>query len=100
MRLIDADVLITWFNDHYDDEEFSVGYISGLIKDAPTVDIPTVDAPTVGEIIQRFSDYQIEWLKSHCDLELEPMLETWVVRFLRDTADCFQMDADMRGDEK
>ena len=47
MRLIDADALITWFNDHYDDEEFSVGYISGLIKDAPTVDIPTVDIPTV-----------------------------------------------------
>ena len=38
MRLIDADVLITWFNDHYDDEEFSVGYISGLIKDAPTIE--------------------------------------------------------------
>ena len=38
MRLIDADALMAWFNDHYDDEQVSVGFVSGLIKDAPTID--------------------------------------------------------------
>lgn len=38
MRLIDADALMTWFNNHYDDEEVTVGYISGLIKEQPTIE--------------------------------------------------------------
>lgn len=38
MRPIDADALLTWFNNHYDDEEVTVGYVSGLIKEQPTID--------------------------------------------------------------
>ena len=36
-RLIDEDVLLTWFNDHYDDEAVMVGFVIGLIKDELTV---------------------------------------------------------------
>lgn len=43
------------------------------------------------DIIQKFHDYQIEWLTSHNDLELEPMLEEWIIRFLHDTANCYMM---------
>ena len=65
----------------------------------PSAQTQRMEMPKANGIIQRFSDYQVEWLKSHCDLELEPMLETWVVRFLRDTADCFQMETDKRGED-
>ena len=37
MRLIDADALMTWFDEHYDDEIVTVGYVTGLIKDEPTI---------------------------------------------------------------
>lgn len=40
--------------------------------------------------LQKFTEYQIDWLTSHCDLELEQELEEWVVRFLRDTAECYE----------
>lgn len=56
-------------------------------------DLPSAQ-PERNEIIQKFRDYQIEWLTSHCDIELEPELETWVVRFLCDTADCFDMEVE------
>ena len=46
------------------------------------------------DAIQKFHDYQVEWLLSHCDLELEPQLEEWVVRFLHDTANCYMMEID------
>lgn len=46
------------------------------------------------DTIQKFNDYQVEWLLSHCDLELEPQLEEWVVRFLHDTANCYMMEID------
>ncbi len=36
-----------------------------------------------------YRDYQIEWLMSHCDIELEPKLEQLIVQFLKDTAECF-----------
>lgn len=43
MRLIDADALMKWANDHYDFEVYTVGYISDLIKDSPTVDaVPVI----------------------------------------------------------
>ena len=35
MKLIDADALITWFNDNYDDEDVSVGYVLGIIEEKP-----------------------------------------------------------------
>ena len=40
-------------------------------------------------VIRKFLDYQIEWLTSHCDIELEPELEQLIIRFLKDTAECF-----------
>lgn len=41
-RYIDADKLMTWFDDHYDFEEFSVGYISGIIREQPTAPVREV----------------------------------------------------------
>ena len=38
MRLIDKDALMTWFDNHYDDEEVTVGFVSGLIKEQPTIE--------------------------------------------------------------
>jgi len=43
-------------------------------------------------IVQKFHDYQIEWLKSHYDLELEPQLEELIIRFLHDTANMYMLD--------
>jgi len=50
------------------------------------------------DIIQKFHDYQVEWLTNHYDLEFEPTLENLVVRFLHDTANCFMMEMD-RGEQ-
>lgn len=38
MRLINGDALLTWFDEHYDDEIVTVGYVAGLIKDEPTIE--------------------------------------------------------------
>lgn len=51
------------------------------------------DSYRVKDIIQKFHDYQVEWLKSHYDIELEPLLEEMIVRFLHDTANCYMMEA-------
>lgn len=37
MRLIDADALMTWLDNCYDDEQVSIGFVVGLIKDTPTI---------------------------------------------------------------
>ena len=50
-------------------------------------------------IVQKFHDYQIEWLKSHYDLELEPQLEELIIRFLHDTANMYMLDAGRKTDE-
>ena len=42
MALINADELMEWCNNHYDFEVYTVGYISNLIKDMPTVDAEPV----------------------------------------------------------
>lgn len=34
-KLIDADALMTWFNDNYDDEDVSVGCVSAIIEAQP-----------------------------------------------------------------
>lgn len=52
------------------------------------------------DTIQTFHDYQVEWLLSHCDLELEPQLEEWVVRFLHDTANCYMMEIDREAGDR
>lgn len=55
-------------------------------------DAPTIEPERKKDTIQKFHDYQVEWLLAHCDLELEPQLEEWVVRFLHDTANCYMME--------
>lgn len=55
---------------------------------------PTIEPECKKDVIQKFHDYQIEWLTSHCDLELEPVLESWIVRFLHDTANCYMMEVE------
>ena len=55
-------------------------------------DAPIIEPERKKGAIQKFHEYQVEWLLSHCDLELEPQLEEWVVRFLHDTADCYMME--------
>ena len=40
-------------------------------------------------LIEEFRDYQIAWLKSHNDIELEPQTEELIIGFLRDTANSF-----------
>ena len=44
---------------------------------------------SIGRVIEKFRDYQIEWLTSHCDIEFVPEEEQLIVRFLKDTAECF-----------
>ena len=63
-------------------------------------DAPTIEPERKKDVIQKFHDYQVEWLLSHCDLELEPQLEEWVVRFLHDTANCYMMEIDREEGEQ
>lgn len=48
------------------------------------------------EGMQQLHDYQVEWLKSHDDLQLDPQLEEMIIRFLHDTTNCLLME---RGEE-
>lgn len=57
-------------------------------------DEQTIEPERKKDTIQKFHDYQVEWLLAHCDLELEPQLEECVVRFLHDTANCYMMEID------
>ena len=57
-------------------------------------EMPSAHPELIKDTIQKFHDYQVEWLTSHCDLEFEPMLESWVVRFLHDTANCYMMEVE------
>lgn len=38
MRLIDGDALIKWLDNYYDSEKFTVGHISNMVKDMPTIE--------------------------------------------------------------
>ena len=49
------------------------------------------------EGMQQLHDYQVEWLKSHDDLQLGPQLEKMIIRFLHDTTNCLLME---RGDSE
>ena len=57
-------------------------------------DEPTIEPERRKDTIQKFHDYQVEWLKSHYDIELEPQLEEMIIRFLHDTANCYMMEVD------
>lgn len=43
------------------------------------------------DLIKAFRDYQKEWLYSHHDFELSPMLEEVFAKFLDDTAERFMV---------
>ena len=91
MRAIDGDELIDKYGEWYTEEGTEAGYIGtikGIVDSMPTIEERKKDT------IQKFHDYQVEWLLSHCDLELEPQLEEWIVRFLHDTANCYMMEID------
>jgi len=79
--------------------EFECGEWSGLARTiAKAIEqLPSAQPERKKDIIQKFHDYQVEWLTNHYDLEFEPTLENLVVRFLHDTANCFMMEMD-RGD--
>lgn len=55
-------------------------------------DAPTIEPERKKDTIQKFHDYQVEWLLSHYDLELEPQLEELIMRFLHDTANRYMME--------
>ena len=44
------------------------------------------------DLIKAFRDYQKEWLYSHHDFELSPMLEEVFAKFLDDTAERFMVE--------
>lgn len=44
------------------------------------------------DIVQKFHDYQVEWLKSHNDIHLDERTEEMIIRFLHDTANRFMLD--------
>lgn len=48
--------------------------------------------PERKDIVQKFHDYQVEWLKSHNDIQFDNQTEEMVVRFLHDTANRFILD--------
>lgn len=84
MRCIDADELEP--DTDYDDGDY------WAVSIAQIENAPTVEPERKKDIIQKFHDYQIDWLKSHYDIELEPQLEEMIVRFLHDTANCYMME--------
>lgn len=90
MRLIDGDALMKRLEEwNTNDSMDKALYNFALIR---IIEQPTIDPEHKKDAIQKFHDYQVEWLLSHCDLELEPQLEEWVVRFLHDTANCYMME--------
>lgn len=90
MRLIDADT-IEWHeqlspmgNGQY--EYARVAYMDDIDV------MPTIEPERKKDIIQKFHDYQIDWLKSHYDIELEQQLEEMIIRFLHDTTNRYIME--------
>lgn len=55
---------------------------------------PTIESEPVKPMIEKFRDYQIGWLTAHYDIELCEELESLIIRFLRDTAECFIRETD------
>lgn len=42
--------------------------------------------------VKEFVAYYIQWLSSHDDLELEPILEYEVIRTIIDASECFEKE--------
>ena len=111
--LIDRQAAIDAFTHKWDGMVTSVfDVINSLPSAQPDLDSAYTEGYTAAEskyralmggweifIVQKFHDYQIEWLKSHYDLELEPQLEELIIRFLHDTANMYMLDAGRKTDE-
>lgn len=52
-KLIDADVLMAWFSYHYDDEDVSVGYVTGIIEELPEAVVRCRDCKFYGEMLPK-----------------------------------------------
>ena len=70
----------------------------GLVRAVSIIeDMPEVEGRK--DLIQRFHDYQVEWLTNHYDIEFVPEEENLIIRFLNDTANCFIMEME-RGEQE
>ena len=52
------------------------------------------------DTINDFKDYQIDWLRSRCDIELEDEVEDTIVQFIRDTAETYINELYYKDSEK
>jgi hypothetical protein len=43
------------------------------------------------KLLTNFTNYQIEWLKSHDDVRFEPIIETLIAQMIIDTRNCYLM---------
>lgn len=92
---IDRQAAIDAARDWY--EGLICGSFNGLEKRLRA--LPSIQPERKNDIIQKFHDYQIEWLKSHYDLTLESQLEEAIIRFLHDTANMYMLDTGRATDE-
>lgn len=83
MRLIDADAL-------WKDITTNIEYCADILEIIEKQ--PTIEPERKKDIVQKFHDYQVEWLKSHYNIVLEPQLEEMIIRFLHDTANSYMME--------
>ena len=97
MRLIDADAFDKCLEDAEDEAIHMQKYVFASASNTIRGNLrafPTIEPERKKDIIQKFHDYQVEWLKSHYDIELERQLEEMIIRFLHDTANCYMMEID------
>lgn len=77
------------------DERDSVYYTSAIHSSIDAIrQLPSVQPKRKKNAVQKFHDYQVKWLKSHYDIELDPQLEKMIVQFLHDTANCYMMEVE------
>ena len=69
------------------------GYYVATVEDMEEIikGLPSAE-PEQTHNIMDFVGYQVAWLESHNDIELEPELEKWIVRMLYDTAERYIME--------
>ena len=65
------------------------GYIAPHLARRMIEELPLAQPKSRHDDIADFVVYQINWLKSHHDLEMEPVLEDAVVQMLKDTGKCY-----------
>lgn len=105
MRLINADELVKIFHREGNSDAWGGEFIRRTIEEQPTIEaVPLEDyrsmeqtvhkltqaiaeAEPIKQTIEKFRDYQIEWLTAHNDIEFCEQEENLIVRFLKDTAE-------------